>query len=368
MEAKSQNLQLNELRAVTREYVSSSQAYMKRELNKYRAQSTKMVSLSAEIKAANQNITEMKSAVRSLNGKVRAKKLKADEELERKLDNQKQLLKDVKLKHEKTVKELQDKINDQKQLVKGVKEEKKKLMELCKNRMKGLEQEKEVWKADTAASLAVKQLHSEELLELEKSKMKDKNLDLNRLRNEKALVEKTLGAERTAKDRLLKQVHSLKERATKRKAGETDPMEKIRYDQMKSNIRQQEHQSRLEMNAAANSRKHAVNGKARSRAMESMQPLLQTMASGGGCHGGGHKNGAWNAGGVITALRNDNIYGGPLPPPVNAPFQMDPNNYQQSSLPTSIQQTYQQMPHMPQMQYQQQYQQYQQQPLQQYQP
>jgi hypothetical protein len=108
MEAKSQNLQLNELRAVTREYVSSSQAYMKRELNKYRAQSTKMVSLSAEIKAANQNITEMKSAVRSLNGKVRAKKLKADEELERKLDDQKQLLKDVKLKHEKTVKELQD--------------------------------------------------------------------------------------------------------------------------------------------------------------------------------------------------------------------------------------------------------------------
>ena len=236
MEAKSQNLQLNELRAVTREYVSSSQAYMKRELNKYRAQSTKMVSLSAEIKAANQNITEMKSAVRSLNGKVRAKKLKADEELERKLDDQKQLLKDVKLKHEKTVKELQDKINDQKQLVKGVKEEKKKLMELCKNRMKGLEQEKEVWKADTAASLAVKQLHSEELLELEKSKMKDKNLDLDRLRNEKALVEKTLGAERMAKDKLVKQVYSLKERATKRKAGETDPMEKIRYDQMRSNI------------------------------------------------------------------------------------------------------------------------------------
>ena len=71
MEAKSQNLQLNKLRAVTREYVSSSQAYMKRELNKYRAQSTKMVSLIAEIKAANQNITEMKSAVRSPNGKVR---------------------------------------------------------------------------------------------------------------------------------------------------------------------------------------------------------------------------------------------------------------------------------------------------------
>ena len=124
--------------------------------DKYRAQSTKMVSLSAEIKAANQNITEMKSAVRSLNGKVRAKKLKADEELERKLDNQKQLLKDVKLKHEKTVKELQTKINDQKQLVKDVKEEKKKLMDLCKNRMKALEQEKEVWKVDSTALLAVK--------------------------------------------------------------------------------------------------------------------------------------------------------------------------------------------------------------------
>ena len=144
--------------------------------------------------------------------------------------------------------------------MRDVKDKKKKLMDICNNRMKTLEQEKEVWKADTAASLAVKQLHSEELLELEKSKMKDKNLDLDRLRNEKALVEKTLGTERTAKDRLLKQVHSLKERATKRKAGETDPMEKIRYDQMRSNIRQQEHQSRLEMNAAANSRGEPSRG------------------------------------------------------------------------------------------------------------
>ena len=92
--------------------------------------------------------------------------------------------------------------------------------------MKTQEQEKEVRKVDTVALLAVKQLHSEELLELEKSKMKDKNLDLNRLRNEKALVEKTLGAERTAKDRLLKQVHSLKERATHGKAIEIDPLEK----------------------------------------------------------------------------------------------------------------------------------------------
>jgi hypothetical protein len=73
--------------------------------------------------------------------------------------------------------------------------------------------------------------------------------------------------------------------------------------------------------------------------MENLQPLLQTMASGGGCHGGGHKNGAWNAGGVITALRNDNGMAGPLPPPMNAPF----NNYPQSSMPPpmQMQQTYQ---------------------------
>ena len=58
--------------------------------------------------------------------------------------------------------------------------------------------------------------------------MKEKNIDLDRLRNEKALVEKTLGTERTTKDRLLKQVYTLKERATKRKATETDPMEKLR--------------------------------------------------------------------------------------------------------------------------------------------
>ena len=98
---------------------------MKRELNKYRAQSTKLVLLSVEIKAANQDITEMKLTVRSLNGKVKANKLKAVEELERKFDDQKELLKDTKLKHDVAVKELQTKINCQKQLVKDVKEEKK---------------------------------------------------------------------------------------------------------------------------------------------------------------------------------------------------------------------------------------------------
>ena len=49
----------------------------------------------------------MKSTVRSLNGKVRAKKLKADAEFERKLDDQKGFCNDVKLKREVTVKELQ---------------------------------------------------------------------------------------------------------------------------------------------------------------------------------------------------------------------------------------------------------------------
>ena len=89
------------------------------------------------------------------------------------------------------------------------------------------------------------------------------------------------------------------------------------------------------------SQKHAVNRKAQARAMENMQPHLQTMASGGGYHAGGDKNDAWDVSGVITAFWNDTMYGGPLPPPVNAPFQMDPDNYQQSFFPMSIQQTYQ---------------------------
>ena len=78
MEAKLQNLQLYKRCATARHYVSTSQSYMKRKLNNYHAQSTKMISLSAEIKATNQNITEMRLTVRSLNGKVRAKNLKID--------------------------------------------------------------------------------------------------------------------------------------------------------------------------------------------------------------------------------------------------------------------------------------------------
>ena len=54
-----------------------------------------MVSLSVEIEAASQKNTEMKSTVRSLKGTVRAKKLIADEELEGRLNDQKELLKDV---------------------------------------------------------------------------------------------------------------------------------------------------------------------------------------------------------------------------------------------------------------------------------
>ena len=49
------------------------------------------------------------------------------------------------------------------------------------SRMKTQEQKNEVWKVDTTALLAVKQLHAEELLELEKSKVKEKNIDLDRL-------------------------------------------------------------------------------------------------------------------------------------------------------------------------------------------
>ena len=64
--------------------------------------------------------------------------------------------------------------------------------------------------------------------------MKKKDIDLDRLRNKKIVVEKTLGTERTAKDRLLKQVHSLKERAAKRKTSKIDLMEK--YDTIRCDL------------------------------------------------------------------------------------------------------------------------------------
>ena len=60
MKARLQNMQLNKLCALAKGYVLRSQAYKKRDLNKDCAQSTRMVSLSIEIKFANQNITEIK--------------------------------------------------------------------------------------------------------------------------------------------------------------------------------------------------------------------------------------------------------------------------------------------------------------------
>ena len=128
MEAKSQNLQLNKLCTVAKDYVVTSQAYMKRELNEYHVQSKNMISLSAEIKSVNQNIADPKSTMRLLQGKLRSKKLRADEELEGKINDQRELLKDMKEKHSTAVKNLQTKITDQKQLVNDVKKEKEKLV------------------------------------------------------------------------------------------------------------------------------------------------------------------------------------------------------------------------------------------------
>ena len=59
---------------------------MKPKLNKYCAQLTKMILPSAAINFTNQDITETKSTVKSLQGKVRVKKLKVNEELEEKMD------------------------------------------------------------------------------------------------------------------------------------------------------------------------------------------------------------------------------------------------------------------------------------------
>ena len=95
-----------------------------------------MVLLSAELKAANQNITEMKLTMILLNGKARVKKLKATKEVEGKLNDQKELPKDVKLKHDAAVKDLQKKRTNQKQLAKNVKEKKKKLTEMRKSTIK----------------------------------------------------------------------------------------------------------------------------------------------------------------------------------------------------------------------------------------
>jgi hypothetical protein len=134
------------------------------------------------------------------------------------------------------VKELQTKITDQKQLVKDVKEEKKKMLKMCRQRIKMQEQENKKWKAETAASLSVKQQHAEKWLELEKSHVKERDADIDRFCKEKAAVEKSLGAERTAKEKLVRQVHSLKERASKRKSSDIDPMERVRHDQMRSEI------------------------------------------------------------------------------------------------------------------------------------
>ena len=57
---------------------------------------------------------------------------------------------------------------------------------------------------DIATSLAVNQLHTKELLELEKSKVKVKDINLDRFRKEKAEVEKTLDTKRMARERLLR--------------------------------------------------------------------------------------------------------------------------------------------------------------------
>ena len=70
----------------------------------------------------------------------------------------------------------------------------------------------------------MKQLHANELLELEKLKVRGEDID--RLRKEKAAVERTLYAKRTAKKRLVWQVHTLKQWIAKQKSSGIDPMEK----------------------------------------------------------------------------------------------------------------------------------------------
>ena len=123
-------------------------------------------------------------------------------EMQTKINEQKELMKDVKEKHSTALKELQTKMTDQK-LAKDTKEEKKNLLKICRNRIKMQEQENKKWKVDTAASLSVKQLHAKELLELEKSHVKKTDVDIDRLRKEKAAVEKSLGAKRMTKEKLV---------------------------------------------------------------------------------------------------------------------------------------------------------------------
>ena len=69
-------------------------------------------------------------------------------------------------------------------------------------------------------------------LSLEKSRGVDKDNNIDRMHKEKTVVGKSLGTKQTAKERLVPQVHTLKN---------IDPMEKLRYNQMRLNICQQEH-------------------------------------------------------------------------------------------------------------------------------
>ena len=89
--------------------------------------------------------------------------------------------------------ELETYILDQKQLVKDVKEKKNTLVDMCKNRMKMLEHENEVWKMDAVTLLSMKQLHAKGLLELEKSKVEGEGHRSRQFAQEKAVVEKPLG-------------------------------------------------------------------------------------------------------------------------------------------------------------------------------
>jgi hypothetical protein len=65
--------------------------------------------------------------------------------------------------------------------------------------------------------LQLQLLHVKELLELEKSKVKEKDVDMDRLCKETTATKKNLGAKRTTKEKLVQELHKLKERASKQK-------------------------------------------------------------------------------------------------------------------------------------------------------
>ena len=99
---------------------------------------------------------------------------------------------------------------------------------------------------------------------------------------------------------------------SKRKVDTFD--EKIALEKQKTENRLLEHQAKIAMNQVSNSQKQASTSAQRQEFMNQMTPFAALLSS-----GGGHKNGAWDASGVIS-----NICGGSISQPPYSMQQFQP--------------------------------------------